>query len=250
MLIPAVMSMGPFSRSIWGDAAFVEGKGETFVSIFIITMSLNVWSYGVLLMKSGGVEELNDGSETPTLSRCQRLKGFLLKAFLNPPQVSSLLGLLVGLTPLREIFHNDGDSSLSSQAVFGNTLAPAMEQLGNAVLPLVMMNLGGGMAEKYLQGTWKTRIRRWMTCCRKKPSATSTTKSMEMSAKPHSSEGETGKVDQPNPVESAVAVTIAEADDAVSKSIVVNPMGLPSSTDVNLVEASKDSPSTTPRPRR
>lgn len=124
-----------------------EGRGLTYIMMFLALTNLVCWSYGIKLLTPEPSTTIIDET-SPMLPNEQRTKSPLLQSVklmrefrncLNPPLTAILAAFLVALVPpLRSLLLSDSFLSIA--------LMSSLNSCGSAAVPCLILSLGGSLA--------------------------------------------------------------------------------------------------------
>ncbi|KAJ9055921.1 hypothetical protein DSO57_1038350 [Entomophthora muscae] len=125
----------------------IEGRGMTYIMMFLSLTNLVCWSYGVRLITLDLThQDINEttpilhsepDSKSPIAFISRLLREF--RSFLNPPLAAILAAFLVALIPpLKSFLFNDSIISIAFMAT--------LSSCGSAAVPCLLLSLGGSLA--------------------------------------------------------------------------------------------------------
>lgn len=124
-----------------------EGRGLTYIMMFLALTNLVCWSYGIKLLTPEPSPTIIDET-SPMLPNEQRTKSPLsqsvklmrgFRSCLNPPLTAILAAFLVALVPPLK-------SLLLSDSFFSIALMSSLNSCGSAAVPCLILSLGGSLA--------------------------------------------------------------------------------------------------------
>ena len=131
-----------FADALFSGNAVLQSQMAAGISFYLLAWSPLFWTLGKIILGTNGdsTTGTKDDENTSVLSKMSNSVTSMLKTFLSPPVVGSLVGLVVGLIgPLRGLFFDQG----ILQPLYG-----ALHTLGTAYLPAALMVLAGSLVGK------------------------------------------------------------------------------------------------------